>query len=231
MKKLVLSFACAAMVLTSCGNLSNLVKGTAVGTGAGVAIGAAAGALIGDDGKAAAIGAAIGAAVGASAGAIIGNKMDQKAEELAAIEGAKVDTLADANNLKSIRVTFDSGILFDTNKSDLKKDSKTALANFAKTMADMPDTKIYIQGHTDNTGTREVNDRVSLSRAQSVAAFLKSEGMNEDRFTVEGMAFDYPVATNETAEGRALNRRVEIYITADENMINAAEAEAAAAEK
>ena len=98
-------------------------------------------------------------------------------------------------------------------------------------MADMPDTKIYIQGHTDNTGSREVNDRVSLSRAQSVAAFLKSEGMNEERFTVEGMAYDYPVASNETAEGRAQNRRVEIYITADENMINAAEAEAAAAEK
>ena len=229
MKKLVLSFACAAMVLTSCGNLSNLVKGTAVGGGAGAAIGAAAGALIGDSGKSAAIGAAIGAVVGSSAGAIIGNKMDKKAEELAAIEGAKIDTLSDANDLKSIRVTFDSGILFATNKADLSKDSKSALKEFAKTMSDMPDTKLYIQGHTDNTGARALNEDLSLRRAQSVADYLKSEGMDVDRFTVEGKAWDVPVASNETVEGRAQNRRVEIYITADENMIKEAEAEAASA--
>jgi len=94
-------------------------------------------------------------------------------------------------------------------------------------MADMPDTKLYIQGHTDNTGARELNESLSLRRAQSVATFLSGKGMNSERFTVEGKAWDEPVASNETVEGRAQNRRVEIYITADENMIKEAEAEAA----
>ena len=222
MKKVIISLMCAITVLSGCGNMSNLSKGSLIGGGAGAAVGAGIGALIGD-GKGAAIGAAIGSAVGAGAGAIIGNQMDKKAEELAAIEGASVDTLTDANNLKSIKVTFDSGILFPHNGTALSKASKDALEKFANTMADMPETDLTIQGHTDNTGTREVNDRISLKRAQSVSDFLKKCGMKDDRFTVEGLAYDVPVASNETAEGRAQNRRVEIYITANEQMIADAE--------
>lgn len=222
MKKVIISLMCAITVLSGCGNMSNLSKGSLIGGTGGAAVGAGIGALIGE-GKGAAIGAAIGSVVGAGAGAIIGNKMDKKAEELAAIQGASIDTVTDVNNLKSIKVTFDSGILFPTNGTTLSDASKDALKKFATTMADMPDTDLTIQGHTDNTGTRAVNDRISLQRAEAVSNYLKSCGMNADRFSVEGLAYDVPVATNDTAEGRAQNRRVEIYITANEKMINEAQ--------
>ena len=222
MKKVIISLMCAITVLSGCGNMSNLSKGSLIGGTGGAAVGAGIGALIGE-GKGAAIGAAIGSVVGAGAGAIIGNKMDKKAEELAAIQGASIDTVTDVNNLKSIKVTFDSGILFPTNGTTLSDASKDALKKFATTMADMPDTDLTIQGHTDNTGSRAVNDRISLQRAEAVSNYLKSCGMNADRFSVEGLAYDVPVATNDTAEGRAQNRRVEIYITANEQMIADAE--------
>jgi len=222
MKKVIISLMCAITVLSGCGNMSNLSKGSLIGGSGGAAVGAGIGALIGE-GKGAAIGAAIGSVVGAGAGAIIGNKMDKKAEELAAIQGASIDTVTDANNLKSIKVTFDSGILFPTNGTSLSDASKDALRKFANTMADMPDTDLTIQGHTDNTGTRAVNDRISRQRAEAVSNYLKSCGMNADRFSVEGLAYDVPVASNDTAEGRAQNRRVEIYITANEQMIADAE--------
>ena len=119
MKRIVLTFMCAAMVFSGCGNMSQTGKGTLIGSGAGAAVGAGLGALIGKDGKGAAIGAAIGTAVGAGAGAIIGKKMDKKAEELAALENAQIETVEDSNGLEAIKVTFNSGILFDTNKAEL----------------------------------------------------------------------------------------------------------------
>ena len=213
----------ALVVLSGCGNMSNLAKGSVIGGGAGAALGAGIGALIGKDGKGAAIGAAIGTAVGAGTGALIGNRMDKKAEELASIEGAAVDTVTDANNLKAIKVTFDSGILFPLNGTTLSDASRQSLKDFAAKMADMTETDLTILGHTDNTGTREVNDRISLQRAEAVSNYLVACGMKSDRFTVKCLAFDAPVASNDTAEGRAQNRRVEIYITANENMIKEAE--------
>ena len=206
--------------------MSHLAKDALIGTGSGAAVGAGVGALIGKDGKSAAIGAAIGTAVGATAGAIIGKKMDKKAEELAALEAATVETVEDANGLQAIKVTFDSGILFATNKANLSDASKNNLSKFAAQMADLPETDITIYGHTDNTGTAAVNEKLSLQRAQSVADYLTVCGINVSRMTVEGKSFNEPVASNDTAEGRAQNRRVEVYITANENMIKEAEAEA-----
>ncbi|MBQ5434620.1 MAG: OmpA family protein, partial [Bacteroidales bacterium] len=101
MKKFVLMFLCGTMILSGCG-MSNTGKGSLIGSGAGAAIGAGLGYLIGKDGKGAAIGAAIGTAVGGGTGAIIGNKMDKKAEELAALENAQVETVEDVNGLKAI---------------------------------------------------------------------------------------------------------------------------------
>lgn len=206
--------------------MSHLAKDALIGTGSGAAVGAGVGALIGKDGKSAAIGAAIGTAVGATAGAIIGKKMDKKAEELAALEAATVETVEDANGLQAIKVTFDSGILFATNKANLSDASKNNLSKFAAQMVDLPETDITIYGHTDNTGTAAVNEKLSLQRAQSVADYLTVCGINVNRMTVEGKSFNEPVASNDTAEGRAQNRRVEVYITANENMIKEAEAEA-----
>ena len=228
MKKFIAFFLCGAMILSGCSSMSNLAKDALIGTGSGAAVGAGVGALIGKDGKSAAIGAAIGTAVGATAGAIIGKKMDKKAEELAALEAATVETVEDANGLQAIKVTFDSGILFATNKANLSDASKNNLSKFAAQMVDLPETDITIYGHTDNTGTAAVNEKLSLQRAQSVADYLKVCGINGTRMTVEGKSFNEPVASNDTAEGRAQNRRVEVYITANENMIKEAEAEAEA---
>ena len=227
MKKLVLLFACATMVLTSCGPWSNLAKGSAIGGGSGAAVGAGVGALLGKDAKSAAIGSAIGAIVGTGVGAIIGDRMDKKAAELAAIEGAQVETVTDVNNLTSVKVTFDNGILFDFNKSVLSDAAKQSLKDFAQKMADMPETDITIWGHTDNIGTEAANQSVSQKRANAVKDFLASQGIAADRLLAEGKSFNMPVATNDTAAGRAQNRRVEVYITANEAMIAEAQAEAA----
>lgn len=203
--------------------MSKLTEGSLLGGAAGAAIGAGVGALIGD-GRGAAIGAAIGTAVGAGTGAVIGKKMDQKAEELAALQNATVETITDANGLQAIKVTFESGILFPTNGTALSDVAKTQLTQFASKMADLPDTDITIYGHTDNTGTAAVNERISAQRAESVSKHLQSNGIAAKRITAEGKSFNMPVADNSTAEGRAQNRRVEVYITANEAMIAAAEA-------
>lgn len=223
MKKVIVSILCVCIVVASCGEWSNLAKGTAIGGGSGAAVGAGVGAIIGKDAKSAAVGSAIGAAVGAGVGAIIGNKMDKKAEELAALEGADVEIVKDTNDLSAIKVTFESGILFKTNSSTLNDASRKALSKFAKQMADLPDTDLTILGHTDNTGTAEYNEKLSLERAQSVANYLMSCGMAKERMVIEGKSFLQPVADNSTVEGRLQNRRVEVYVSANEKMISDAE--------
>lgn len=217
------SIVLSGTVFTGCASMSNTGKGAAIGAGGGAALGAGIGALAGR-GKGAAIGAAVGAAVGTGTGALIGRRMDKQKKELEAIEGAKVESVKDVNNLEAIKVTFDNGILFATGKSELSPASREALTKFASSLKSSPDTDITIYGHTDNTGSRAVNEKVSLERAQAVANFLVGQGISRSRITTEGLAFDQPVADNSTAAGRAQNRRVEVYITANANMIKQAEA-------
>ena len=214
---------CASLVFQGCGTMSNTAKGGLIGAGAGAAVGAGVGALAGD-GKGAAIGAAVGAAVGAGAGVLIGKKMDKQKAELEVIEGAQVEDVVDTNGLQAIKVTFDSGILFETGKSTLSDASKDALKNFSISLNSTPDTDVTIYGHTDNTGSRALNEKLSQDRAESVANYLKLNGVTGRRLTTAGKAWDEPVGDNNTVGGRALNRRVEIYITANEKMINEAEA-------
>lgn len=215
-------FLSGAILLSSCAGTSNTTKGGVLGGAGGALLGAGIGALAGK-GKGAAIGAAIGGAVGAGAGVLIGRKMDKQKAELEKIQGAQVETVTDANNLQAIKVTFESGILFATGKSELSAASKTSLINFANSLKNTPETDVTIYGHTDNTGSRDINVKLSNERAQSVANFLSTNGVSSSRMTTQGKAFDEPVADNSTAEGRAKNRRVEIYITANNNMIQQAE--------
>ena len=229
MKKLIPLAMIALVLLPGCSTWSNTAKGTGIGSGAGAVIGAAVGALISKDAKGAAIGAAIGTAVGAGTGAVIGHQMDKKAEELAALENAEVEKITDVNGLEAIKVTFNSGILFATNKANLSKESKVELKEFADKMADFTQTDITIYGHTDNTGSAEVNEKLSQQRAESVQKYLADCGIAADRMVAQGMSYTMPVADNETKEGRAQNRRVEIYISANEAMIKAAEEAAATA--
>lgn len=222
MKKYLAIFMCA-LTLSSCGTMSKTGSGALIGGGSGAALGAGIGALISKDGKGAAIGSAIGTVVGAGVGTIIGHKMDKKAAELAALENAQVETVEDANGLEAIKVTFDSGILFKTNSSTLSAASKKSLSEFASKMADMPETDITVYGHTDNTGTAAVNEKLSAQRADAVSKYLQSCGITADRIVAEGKSYTMPVASNDTAEGKAQNRRVEVYISANANMIKQAE--------
>ena len=223
MKKFICMAMVALVLLPGCGTLSQTAKGTAIGSGSGAALGAIIGSIISKDAKGAAIGAAIGTAVGAGTGALIGNKMDKKAEELAALENAQVETITDKNGLAGIKVTFNSGILFPLNGIQLSDASRKELKEFAQKMSDLQDTDITIYGHTDNTGTAEVNERISRQRAEAVQSYLQSCGIASGRLSSQGLSYTDPVADNATAEGRAQNRRVEIYISANENMIKAAE--------
>jgi len=215
---IVAMFLSAAILLSSCG-ASNTVKGAAIGTGAGAAAGAGVGAVIGG-GKGAAWGAGIGAVVGGVAGAIIGNKMDKQKRELEALENAKVEAINDGEALK---VTFESGILFATGSSDLNPAVRASLITFANSLKNNPDTYIVINGHTDNTGTDQLNNRLSVERAVSVKTFLMAQGVAEPRMATSGLGRYQPIATNETVEGRALNRRVEVFINPNEKMIRDAQ--------
>ena len=211
---------CFALVLAGCNNTQ---KGAAIGAGGGAVLGAIVGKLAGNT----AVGAAVGAAVGTGAGAIIGKKMDKAKAEAEAVQNAKVESVTDANGLAAVKVTFDSGILFATNKADLNIDAKNSLATFATVLNNNADCDIAIIGHTDNTGSDAINQPLSVKRATSVSDYLKSCGVKTAQIkSVEGQGSGNPVADNSTAEGRKQNRRVEVYMYASQEMIKAAQAQA-----
>lgn len=211
---------CFALVLAGCNNTQ---KGAAIGAGGGAVLGAIVGKLAGNT----AVGAAVGAAVGTGAGAIIGKKMDKAKAEAEAVQNAKVESVTDANGLAAVKVTFDSGILFATNKADLNIDAKNSLAKFATVLNNNADCDIAIIGHTDNTGSDAINQPLSVKRATSVSDYLKSCGVKTAQIkSVEGQGSGNPVADNSKAEGRKQNRRVEVYMYASQEMIKAAQAQA-----
>lgn len=207
-----------ALVLSGCG-ANNTVKGGGIGAGAGAALGAGIGAIAGG-GKGAAWGAGIGAVLGGSAGAVIGKKMDKQAAELAEIEGAQVEKVNDG---QAIKVTFESGILFATNSSTLNPASRASLNQFAESLLNNPDTDVQIYGHTDSTGSDAINNPLSQRRAESVYNYLVSKGVSGLRMAAEGFGSSQPVADNNTVEGRAQNRRVEVYILPNAKMIKEAQ--------
>lgn len=215
----------AAMMLTGCNSMNNTGKGALIGGGGGAALGAGLGAIIGG-GKGAAIGSAIGAGVGAGAGALIGRKMDKQQQELERqlAESATVEQVKDANGLQAIKVTFNSGILFPTNGTTLSENAKSELSQFAVSLKNNPQTNVQIYGFTDNTGSMAVNQKVADGRSGAVKSYLVNSGVDFTRLSSQGVPMASYVASNDTAEGRAQNRRVEIYITANEQMIQQAEA-------
>ena len=215
----------AALLTTGCAAFQNMSKtgqGATIGGGGGAVAGAAIGAMAGG-GKGAAIGTAVGAGLGAGVGALIGRRMDKQKAELEKIEGAQVETVTDENDLQAIKVTFNDKILFATGKSDLSDASRSALGKFAASLVQSPETDIAIYGHTDNTGSRAVNQKLSEERAQAVANYLIGQKVDPVRITTRGLAYDSPIADNSTEEGRAQNRRVERLITANDQMIQQAQ--------
>lgn len=217
---------CGALLLsqTSCGSMTQTGKGALIGGGSGTAAGAGIGALIGG-GKGAAIGAAVGAAVGTGVGALIGNRMDKQQKQLEEqlAEQAKIEQTTDQNGLQAIKITFDGGILFPTNGTTLSANAKTELSKFATSLKDNPGTNVQVFGFTDNTGSMAANEKVATGRADAVLSYLVNSGVSPTRITAQGIPMADYVASNETAAGRAQNRRVEIYVTASEEMIKEAE--------
>lgn len=221
MKKLkIMTLSMCALAILSCSTKTG--TGALIGTGGGAVLGAIVGKIAGNT----AVGAAIGGAVGAGAGALIGKHMDKVAAETAAqVENAKVEQVTDANGLSAVKVTFDSGILFATNKSDLNTTSKTELAKFSSVLKNNQDCYIDVYGHTDSTGNDGINVPLSNKRAESVATYLKSCGVTASQFqNITGKGSSEPVASNDTAEGKQQNRRVEIYLYASQSMVDAANA-------
>ena len=168
---------CAALVLAGCG-MSKTGQGALIGAGGGAGLGAIVGALAGNT----AIGAAIGTAVGAGAGAIIGKKMDKAKKEAEAIQNAQVEEVTDANGLDAVKMTFDSGILFNTGKADLSAASKSSLQQLATVLKNNSDCDVAIQGYTDNQGWKnstaeqsaQKNQALSLDRATAVSSYLQA---------------------------------------------------------
>jgi outer membrane protein OmpA-like peptidoglycan-associated protein len=205
---------CASMFV-SCANWNRTAKGAAAGTAGGAAVGAGVGALAGNTVR----GAIIGAAVGGAAGTAIGAYMDKQARELdEELEGATVERVGEG-----IRVTFDSGILFGFDSHELTPQARENIQNMAETLQKYPDTNVIVEGHTDNVGKESYNQRLSERRASAVADYAVRLGVDRSRIDTRGFGEEQPVASNETEAGRAENRRVEVAIFANEDLIEKAE--------
>lgn len=201
-------------VQTGCKRWANTTKGGAIGAGVGGVIGGA----IGSDQDKTVVGAIIGAAVGGAAGAAIGLYMDKQAHEIQEdVKGAKVERIGEG-----IRITFDSGILFDVNSFNLKDDAKTNIKELARVLQKYDDTNILIEGHTDSSGPDELNNTLSKQRADAVADYAKSLGIAGMRMAIKGYGEKQPISENETESGKQKNRRVEIAIIANKKLKKAA---------
>jgi outer membrane protein OmpA-like peptidoglycan-associated protein len=217
MKRLGTLLVISVMVigLLGCASMKRRDKGAIIGATSGGVIGG----IIGHQAGNTAIGAILGAAVGGAAGAYIGNYMDKQAEEMQAdLQGAKIERVGEG-----IKITFSSGILFNVNKSDIQPTAQENLQKLATILNKYPDTQILIEGHTDSDGKEDYNMDLSIRRANSVSNYLSSLQVDPTRFHTQGYGETQPVASNETAEGKALNRRVEIAIFANDKLKHAAE--------
>jgi outer membrane protein OmpA-like peptidoglycan-associated protein len=224
MKKKYVVYAVAiqlaiATVFTGCKTWNNTAKGGAIGAGTGAAVGGAIGAATNNSAKNTIIGAIIGAAVGGTTGAVIGRYMDKQAAEIQNdVKGAKVERVGEG-----IRITFDSGILFDHNSYELKSEAKNNIQELARVLQKYGDTDILIEGHTDDTGTHEYNQKLSEQRANAVSNYAKSLGVAGTRMAINGYGEAQPEQENKTESGRRANRRVEIAIMANKKLKRAAE--------
>lgn len=222
MKKF-LSFIILAAFLAGCTTVnpytgetqtSKAVWGTAIGTAAGAATGAL---VSGNRGK----GALVGALAGAAAGGGIGYYLDVQEAELRqelASTGVSVVRTDD-----SIRLIMPGNITFNTDSSAIAANFYPTLNSVAKVLNKYSNSTVMVLGYTDNTGSDAYNMTLSQQRAQAVAAYLQGQGVKANRFEIMGMGPTNPIAPNDTAAGRAQNRRVEIYIYPSEDMVKAAE--------
>lgn len=183
---------------------------TATGAGAGAAVGAGLGALIGDSSKAALIGAGIGAVAGSIMGynwSGIKNDVEQSGAQSL---GVDVVEMPDG----TLKVHIPSNVSFDTGKANLKAGLLPVLESVARALAQHPELRAKAIGYTDSTGPAQLNQRLSLSRAEAVTNYIAGQGISMGRLTAEGLASANPIGDNSTEQGRAMNRRVELFLYA-----------------
>lgn len=205
-----LIFAALSILISGCGSFTKTEKGAAIGAGGGAVIGGFIGKAAGNT----ALGAIIGGAVGGTAGGLIGHKMDKQAAEIKqTVPGATV-----TREGEGIIVKFDSGILFDIDKTDVKPVAQASLKKLALSLQNNAQTNILVVGHTDSTGTASHNMDLSLRRAGAVKSYLVAAGVAGSRLNTQGKGETEPIADNRTPEGRVQNRRVEIVIVANDQM-------------
>ena len=207
MLKRIAVVAASGLLVAGCATQQQ--TNTAVGTGAGAAVGAGLGALIGHG-----TGAAVGAGIGAVAGGLIGYNWKVVKEDVqqsgATSLGIDVIEMPDG----SLKVNIPSNVSFDTDKTALKPALLPVLDSVARSLNQHPELRAKVVGHTDSTGALAHNQTLSVNRARSVTDYLSRQGVAATRLTIEGRGPNDPIGDNATADGRALNRRVEIYLYA-----------------
>jgi outer membrane protein OmpA-like peptidoglycan-associated protein len=216
-QRIVLVFTLIGLLAAGCKTLNRTQKGAVIGAAGGGVIGGVIGRELGNT----SVGVLIGAAIGGAVGAKIGNKMDQQAEEMKRV-------LADAEVKRigeGILVEFKSNVLFGFDSSELTSQAEQNLGQVIPILQKYPNTNVEVIGHTDSVGSAQYNLQLSQRRAGSVGSYLTRNGVSATRVTTVGKGETDPKVPNNTEEGRAENRRVEIIITANQQMIEEARRE------
>ena len=206
----ITSAALAVAGLSGCANMTETQQGVAKGAGIGALAGAVLGAAT-DGSKGAATGAVLGGALGAGGGYIWSKKMqDQKIAMERATAGTGVGVSQTADN--RLKLDIPSDISFDVGRSAIKSNFAPVLNHFATSLNQNPITTVTIIGHTDSTGSDAINNPLSFDRANAARDYLVSHGVAAQRIATDGRGSREPIANNGTEQGRAQNRRVEIYV-------------------
>jgi outer membrane protein OmpA-like peptidoglycan-associated protein len=211
-----LALGAAALLLGGCANMDQTQSDTTKGAAIGALGGAVLGQVIGGNTKGTLIGAGVGAAAGAIGGNVWSRNMQEKQRAMeASTQGTGIDVSRTPDNQLKVEVPSDVG--FAVGSAAIDPRLRPVLESFSQGLANDPNSVIRIVGHTDSTGGAAINDPLSLRRAESVSAFLQDRGIRSSRIETVGRGANEPVASNDTAEGRAKNRRVEIFLREPES--------------
>ncbi len=212
MKKFILVTSTAALVLAGCaGNMTDTQRRTGIGAGVGALAGAALGSATGGDRGSIGLGAALGAAAGAGGGYLWSQHMEQQKRQMeAATQGTGVTVTQTANN--ELKLAIPADVSFDVGRAAIKPNFAPVLDQFASGLRNNANAQVRIIGYTDSSGSDAINNPLSVERAASTRDYLIARGVRSSAFTIDGRGSREPIADNSTASGRAMNRRVEIYV-------------------
>lgn len=214
MNRFIVTLAVAAVgssLLSGCAEMTQTQRTTGTGAALGAAAGAVVGGLTGGGGKGVATGAVIGGALGAGGGYLWSQRMqEQKASMEQATQGSGVRVSQTADN--QLKLDIPSDISFDSGRHDVKSNLSPILDRFATTLNQNPASTVKIVGHTDSVGSDAMNEPLSVNRAIATRDYLVARRVATNRISVDGRGSREPVADNNSVSGRAMNRRIEIFV-------------------